>query len=203
MWPIKPVDIRRIRVQDPSQSPLPFSLANKPVFWTEPWDNSLLPLCLDACTTESKCAVTNTEINNLFSHKGGSRSSNFSFEILTSFGLWNKCPEIKSIMPWNKINRKLSHLACTQHLQLKHVSSGFSIPATTPAMRECGGQDRLESAAVIVEDIISLKSQTQKHKWHQYVCKTLGSASKLLWDILICSRDILLWLWVRFQSAQN
>lgn len=126
------MDFRRIRVQDPSQSPLPFALPNKPDFWTGPWDNSLLPLCLDACITECKCAVTNTEINNLFSHKGGSRSSYFIFEILTSFGP----------LPWNKINRKWSRLACTQHLQLKHVLSGSQIPATTSAVRNCGGKER-------------------------------------------------------------
>lgn len=164
------MDFRRIRVQDPSQSPLPFASPNKPVFQTEPWDNSYLPLRFDACTRECKCAVTNTKIKNLFSHKGGSRSSSFSFEILTSFGQ----------VPWNKIDRKLSHLACTQHLQLKQVVSGSWLPATTSAVKECGGQDSLESAAVIMEGITALKSQTQKDKWDQYVCKTLGSAWKLL-----------------------
>lgn len=83
-------------------------------------------------------------------------------------------------MPWNKIDRKLSHQPCTQHLQLKQAVSVSQIPATTSDVREGGGQDRLESAAVMMEDITALKSQTQKDKWDLYVCKTLGSAWKLL-----------------------
>lgn len=106
------MDFRRIRVQDPSQSPLPFSHPNKPVFWTEPWDNSHLLLCLDACITEYKCGVTNIKM--ILSHKGALTSSYFSFEILPPFGQ----------VLWNKVDRTWSHLACTQHLQLKHVVSG-------------------------------------------------------------------------------
>lgn len=105
--------------------------------------------------------------------------------VLRFYLLLNSCSEIKSMG-----NEATWLVLSTCSLK---VVSGSQMPVPTSAVRECGGQVRLESAAVIVEDSTALKSQTERQVTPVFLQNSWFSLKTPL-----CSRGILIWLWIGF-----